>query len=211
MKKYNKAYAIGMAVNAATLAAVWISFAVWTVFAVKYGKAQVVYKFMAVPIIISFAAVAVMLYNKKIASSKDKFADSNTLHIAAFVANVVDLALTNVYFAMVLGVVDIKIEKFVAILLVGVYYLLDVLFLLMSKGYASALNNYYDVENDKELGKKIGKIAGLSLLVCNTVMLIIALTVVSFVISIVVTLVNTATVVISVIFTEAKYGKKNYL
>ena len=149
-----------------------------------------------------------MLYNKKIASSKDKFADSNTLHIATFVANVVDLALTNVYFAMVLGVVDIKIEKFVAILLVGVYYLLDVLFLLMSKGYASALNNYYDAENDKELGKKIGKIAGLSLLVCNTVMLIIALTVVSFVISIVVTLVNTATVVISVIFTESKYGKK---
>ncbi|MDE5616164.1 MAG: hypothetical protein K2I78_00055 [Clostridia bacterium] len=210
MKKYGKTYLVASTVNAIALVAEWICFAIWTAFAVKSGRTRNIYYFLPAPAIFSAVVVATMIYNSKIASA-GKSADSNVLQIAIFAVNAFDVILTNVYFAAVLGRVDIQIEKFLSLLLVGIFYLLDVMFFLMSKGYLNVLNNYYDVENDRQLGKIIGKTVGLSLLISNTLMLLLSIFIASFILTICVCPVNTIVIIISMVATESKYGKKNYL
>ena len=210
MKKQNKIYLTAVALNVALLAGEWISFAIWAAFAVKTESGSSVFWFLIAPIILSVAALVCMIYNGKLAQA-GKYADSNTLHIVIFIVNAVNITLTNVYFALILGVTNIRVEKLVSFLFIGIYYLLDIVFLLMSKGYLNALNNFYDVENDKELGKKIGKIVGLSLFISNTVMLALSIFITSFILVISICAVNTIVVIVTMIATESKYGKKKYL
>lgn len=210
MKMRNKIYLTAVVLNVALLAGEWISFAVWASFAVRAEINSSVFWFLVAPIILSIVAIAFMIYNSRLVSA-GKIADSNTLHVAIFIVNAVNIALTNIYFAMVLGVANMKVEKIISFLLVGIYYLLDIVFLLMSKGYVNALNNYYDVENDKELGKKIGKIVGLSLFISNTIMLALSISISSVILTISICPVNTVVIIATMIATESKYGKKKYL
>ena len=211
MNKFSKFYIIATAINILLMLGEVISFAVWVAIAKKYDAARDVYYLSAIPIVLLIVTIVAMFVNRKI-NLRGKIADSNTLHWAVFTVNVVDIVMTNVFFALVMGMTKIKVEQSVNLILVGVFFLVDIIFFLMSKGFANGLNHYYaEMENEKQLNKKVGLIAGISLAISNLVMLILAICAPSIIMSFVILTVNLISVFVSMSIAVKKYGKKKYL
>ena len=211
MKKYNTIYAIASAINIFLIIGELVSFAIYSSMAVNSGNIQQIYYFLAPVIIFLGVAITVMCLNKNI-FQKDMFAQSTTLHLTVFIVNAVNLTLTNTFFIAVLNIAQINVEKCVSLLFIGVFYLMDVIFFLMHKGYATGVNNVYDdAGNKEELDKKVGLIVGIALMISNTIMLLLALFTYSIILNFAILAVNLITVLIAMALTVKKYKKKRYL